>query len=52
MRLNYLNNGGHDQHILNKFTEMEYNARFRTTGSTTRPVTTNINYGKVYITNN
>lgn len=29
MRLNYLSNGGHDQTVLNRFTEMEYNARFK-----------------------
>jgi hypothetical protein len=29
MRLNYLQNGGHDQNVLNRFTEMEYNARFK-----------------------
>lgn len=29
MRLNYLNNGGHDQSILHRFTEMEYNVRFK-----------------------
>ncbi|CAF0721843.1 unnamed protein product [Brachionus calyciflorus] len=28
MRLNYLQSGGHDSNILNRFTEMEYNARF------------------------
>ncbi len=37
MRLNYLQNGGHDHHILNKFTEMEYNARFKDP-SQTRPL--------------
>lgn len=50
MRLNYLNNGGHDQHVLNKFTEMEYNARFKNgdrtlTASVNRPLPTS-NYGK------
>jgi hypothetical protein len=29
MRLNYLQGGGHDQNVLNRFTEMEYNARFK-----------------------
>jgi hypothetical protein len=29
MRLNYLQGGGHDPNILHKFTEMEYDARFR-----------------------
>jgi hypothetical protein len=29
MRLNYLQNGGHDQNVLNRFTEMEYEARYR-----------------------
>ena len=29
MRINYLHSGGHDQYVLNRFTEMEYNARFR-----------------------
>jgi hypothetical protein len=29
MRINYLHTGGHDQYVLNRFTEMEYNARFR-----------------------
>ena len=32
MRLNYLKNGGHDQNVLNRFTEMEYEARFRDRG--------------------
>lgn len=32
MRLNYLQNGGHDQNVLNRFTEMEYEARFRDRG--------------------
>ena len=29
MRLNYLQGGGHDPNVLHKFTEMEYDARFR-----------------------
>jgi hypothetical protein len=29
MRLNYLQSGGSDQNILNKFTELEYEARNR-----------------------
>jgi hypothetical protein len=29
MRINYLHGGGHDQYVLNRFTEMEYNARFK-----------------------
>lgn len=45
MRLNYLNNGGHDQHILNKFTEMEYNSRFKNTNITR---TTRDTYGKTF----
>lgn len=53
MRLNYLNNGGHDQHVLNKFTEMEYNARFKNgdrtlTASVNRPLPTTTNYGKFF----
>lgn len=38
MRLNYLQTGGHDPNVLHKFTEMEYEARFRdtTTNSTNR----------------
>lgn len=41
MRLNYLQGGGHDQSILNRFTEMEYDARFRdpaTRGLGYRPI--------------
>ena len=33
MRINYLHGGGHDQFVLNRFTEMEYNARFRNIGN-------------------
>ena len=29
MRLNYLQGGGHDPNVLHKFTEMEYDARFK-----------------------
>ena len=41
MRLNYLQGGGHDQSVLNRFTEMEYDARFRdpaTRGLGYRPI--------------
>jgi hypothetical protein len=44
MRINYLHSGGHDQYVLNRFTEMEYNARFRnlpTTFVTTNPPPSN-----------
>lgn len=37
MRLNYLQNGGHDQNVLNRFTEMEYNARFKQTNNARIP---------------
>ncbi len=44
MRINYLHSGGHDQYVLNRFTEMEYNARFRnlpTTFVTSNPAPSN-----------
>ena len=28
MRMNYLQNGGHDSHVLGRFTEMEYLSRY------------------------
>lgn len=34
MRLNYLQSGGHDPNVLHKFTEMEYDARFKDTANT------------------
>lgn len=33
MRLNYLQGGGHDPNVLHKFTEMEYDARFKDTST-------------------
>ena len=45
MRLNYLQNGGHDQNVLNKFTEMEYNARFKETNRSRPSVNT---FGKLW----
>ena len=29
MRFNYLQNGGHDQYLLNRFNDMEYEARVK-----------------------
>lgn len=36
-RFNYLQSGGHDQNVLNRFTEMEYNSRYKQTNNARIP---------------
>jgi hypothetical protein len=50
MRLNYLQGGGHDQNVLNRFTEMEYNARFRNESNNISRALNTTYYGELALT--